>query len=389
MAMDAGTDVPFLGSNPTTNQSQVPHSVLRRALLLIGFLLVACGVIIGVAGVCSSSYPIILSHSSIAFALGLRHAVDCDHLAAIDNVTRQLLVRGQWPVSVGFWFALGHSTVVLLMTGVLAGGYRWTWQMATQSGYFNEGVTLAANLISILLLGSIGILNAYVAVRLFSDWSGLHGKSTAAQDEEVRGNAETSLRTALSSIPLVKRVFEHVNYPHKMYGVGFLFGLGFDTASQVGVIALAAMTGTSGQVPPLMVMLFPISFSCGMCLLDTTNGLLMLLTYSWTTVRPVQKLFYNFVVTSMSAGIALVICTLELLQIFAREAGLTGGFWNSIQDIDMASIGYSIIASFALVFILAVVYAQGCFECRCIAAHESGRASKQVHNPMTLADNVM
>jgi len=280
-------------------------------------------------------------------------------------------LRGQRPVSVGFWFAIGHSTVVLILTGVLAGGYSCIWNMAKDGAGISEDISLAAGLLSVGLLGGIGLLNANIAVGLFRDWAGLQGRSACVQDEEVTRAGEASLRTALSVIPCVKRVFEHVNRPFKMFGVGFLFGLSFDSATQVGLIGLAAMSGTSGRVPPLMVMIFPVAFSCGMCLVDTTNGLLMLATYSWTTVRPIQKLFYNFVVTSMSAGIALIICSLELLQIVAREAGWKGPFWTFVANVDMVAIGYSIILSFMLVFGIAVCYAQGWSLCRCAARDQT------------------
>jgi len=368
--MDAAKDVPLLNESCTPIATSAPYSVLWRAISLLGCLLLACGISIGIAATCSSSYPIILSHAFIAFALGLRHAVDCDHLAAIDNVTRQLLAHGQWPVSVGFWFASGHSSVVVLLTAVLAGGYTWVWQAAGNSGNLTEDISLVAGLISILILGAIGMLNAYVAVGLFSDLAELKKQSSGAQDEQLRSNAESTLRTALSTIPFVKRVFEHVNAPHKMFGVGFLFGLSFDTATQVGLIGLAAMTGTSGHVPPLMVMIFPICFSCGMCLVDTSNGLLMLVTYSWSAIRPMQKLFYNFVVTSMSAGIALIICSLELMQVVAQEASLQGPFWTFIANVDMASVGYSIMAMFAFILIVAAIYARGICQCRCSAGSE-------------------
>lgn len=330
--------------------------VYWRAVRLLGGILLACGASMCMSSLCSTQYPIVLSHSCIAFALGLRHAVDCDHLAAIDNVTRQLLLKGQQPVSVGFWFALGHSTVVMFLTAVLAGGYAW---ICMDGASWSDDVSLAAGLLSVCLLGGIGMLNLHVAMGLFRDWAGLQDRDEWAQDREVTTAGEQALRTALSVIPGVRYVFEHVNRPYKMYGVGFLFGLSFDSATQVGLIGLAAMTGTSGRVPPLVVMLFPIAFSCGMCLVDTTNGLLMLATYSWTTIRPTQKLFYNFVVTSMSAGIALVICSLETLQIVAREAHWTGPFWQWVQNVDMVAIGYTIILSFLGIFAFAVCYAQG------------------------------
>mmetsp|Transcript_91166 Transcript_91166/g.260845 ORF Transcript_91166/g.260845 Transcript_91166/m.260845 type:complete len:421 (+) Transcript_91166:2-1264(+) len=345
--------------------------IFWRAARLLSGILLACGVLFCVLSFCSTTYPIVLSHGFIAFALGLRHAVDCDHLAAIDNVTRQLLLQGQQPVSVGFWFAIGHSTVVLILTAVLCCGYSWIWNMTKDGADFSEYVSLGAGLLSVGLLGAIGLLNAHVAIGLFRDWSGLQSYDESTQDAQVESAGEQALRTAFSVIPGVKRVFEHVNKPFKMYGVGFLFGLSFDSATQVGLIGLAAMTGTSGRVPPLLVMLFPVAFSCGMCLVDTTNGLLMLATYSWTTVRPMQKLFYNFVVTSMSAGIALIICSLELMQIVAREANWNGPFWTWVQNVDMVTIGYSIIVSFMFVFGFAVCYAQGMCSCRCMATKPS------------------
>uniref|UniRef100_A0A7S2P7C5 Nickel/cobalt efflux system n=1 Tax=Zooxanthella nutricula TaxID=1333877 RepID=A0A7S2P7C5_9DINO len=274
-----------------------------------------------------------------------------------------MLLRGQKPVSVGFWFAVGHSTIVLLLTAVLAGGYRWALQAATQGADITQQVSLAAGLMSVGLLGAIGALNAHIAWGLFRTWAGLQAKSADAQDAELTAAGDASLKTALSLVPCMRRVFEHVSKPHRMYGVGFLFGLSFDSATQVGLIGLAAMTGSSGRIPPAIVMIFPVAFSCGMCLIDTANGLLMLATYSWTEVRPMQKLFYNFVVTSMSAGIALVICSLELLQIVARQANLRGPFWTLVQDVDMVAIGYSIICSFLLVFLVAVCYSRGCFQC--------------------------
>jgi len=337
----------------------LPRPVFWRGARLVGAILFCCVVSMCFSAAVSTKYPVVLSHAAIAFALGLRHAVDCDHLAAIDNVTRQLMMRGQQPISVGFWFALGHSTVVMLLTAALAGGYSWAWH-ASGNTNVTEAVSLVAAVVSVLLLGGIGLLNAHVATGLFKDWLRLQRHCVQFQDQEVKNAAETSLQTALSMIPGVRQVFEHVNVPYKMYGVGFLFGLSFDSATQVGLIGLAAMSGSSGQVPPWIVLIFPLSFSCGMCLIDTANGLLMLATYSWTSVRPVQKLFYNFVVTSMSAGIALIICSLELLQILAREARLRGPFWSFVENVDMVTVGYSIIFAFLLVFTVAVCYARRC-----------------------------
>lgn len=372
--MDPGKE-PLLDDTPERDEScfgSVPAAVRRRAAALVTGICIACLASLGCAGVFSAQYPVLLGHAFIAFTLGLRHAVDCDHLAAIDNVTRQLLNRGQWPVSVGFWFALGHSTVVIILTGVLAGGYSWAMEMTKEDSHVSQRVSLVAGMVSICLLGGIGFLNAQIACGLFQEWWELQKLQAHDQDEKIEAVAQSALRTALSAVPCIKRVFDHVDRPAKMFGVGFLFGLSFDSATQVGLIGLAAMTGTSGKVPPGMVMIFPIAFSCGMCLVDTVNGLLMLATYSWTKLRPIQKIFYNFVVTSMSAGIALIICSLEAVQILAQQLDLKGPFWDTIQNVDMATIGYTIIFTFAFVFGLAVCYGQG-FCCRDAKEPHEGR----------------
>mmetsp|Transcript_68025 Transcript_68025/g.191736 ORF Transcript_68025/g.191736 Transcript_68025/m.191736 type:complete len:366 (+) Transcript_68025:80-1177(+) len=329
-----------------------------RACWLLGAILLACCASFGAVSVCSMTHPIIMSQAALSFVLGLRHAVDCDHLAAIDNVTRQLISRGQRPVSVGFWFALGHSSVVLLMTGLVAGGYSWVLQ-ASQDGDLATDVSLAAALFSVCIVGGLGVLNARIAVELFQDWTRLSKASSTDQHVALEGTAQASLRTALTSIPFLKKFFDRVDRASKMYSVGFLFGLSFDSATQVGLIGLATMSGSHGLVPAQVVMLLPVCFSCGMCLVDTLNGLLMLMTYSWAHIEPVQKLFYNFLVTAMSAGIAVLIGSLELLQIAGEQCGFSGPFWDFVAGIDMASIGYAIILTFFTVFLVTAL-GRGC-----------------------------
>jgi high-affinity nickel-transport protein len=324
---------------------------------LLGGIALAGAATFTMAGVGSQRYPLLFSHAGLAFVLGLRHAVDCDHLAAIDNVTRQLLNRGQTPISVGFWFALGHSSIVFIMTGLVAGGY------SLASSSFHQAVmndlAVVAGFLAVCLLGCIGFLNARIAIELLQMWASSSHQSALEQDKHADGHAHQSLRTALSGFSFLRRIFDRVDKPHKMFGVGLLFGLSFDTATQVGLIGLAAISGSHGQLPPALVMLFPMSFSCGMCLVDTGNGLLMLMTYGWAKVRPSQKLFYNLLVTSMAASIALLIGSLEFLQVVANAANLHGPFWDAVLNVDMASIGFGIIATFATVLVIAV-----CYNCR-------------------------
>mmetsp|Transcript_3075 Transcript_3075/g.8236 ORF Transcript_3075/g.8236 Transcript_3075/m.8236 type:complete len:375 (+) Transcript_3075:145-1269(+) len=338
------------GRSPSTAR------VLARGGLLVAAIASLGAASLLTAAQLSITYPVMLSHAGLAFILGLRHAVDCDHLAAIDNVTRQLLSRGQTPISVGFWFALGHSTVVVALTAAVAGGYSLMW---SGSKALMEHLAVAAGFLSVTLLAGIGMLNARIAFDLFVVLAGRGGGgSERERDDAADGHANASLITALTGFSFLRRVFDRVDKPFKMFGVGFLFGLSFDTATQVGLLGLAAISGTSGKLPPAFVLLFPLCFSCGMCLVDTGNGLLMLATYNWAKVRPSEKIFYNFLVTSMSATIALCIGTLELLQVICRAVGLHGPFWESVSSIDMAAIGYGIIVAFLVIFAAAV-----CFSC--------------------------
>merc|ERR1712232_301452 len=221
---------------------------------------------------------------------------------------------GQRPVSVGFWFAVGHSTIVVVMTAILAGGYTVAWNSFNKKSGLTDGLSFVAALLAVGMLGGIGLLNAKVACEIFGRWTRLQKLNANEQKEELDLIAEESLGTALTSLPCLRSAFQGVDRPSKMYGIGLLFGLSFDTATQVALIGLAAMTGTSQRFPPWMVMIFPLCFSCGMCLVDTANGLLMLMTYSWATIDPMQKLLYNFVVTALSAAVALAVGSLELLQ---------------------------------------------------------------------------
>ncbi|CAE8735485.1 unnamed protein product, partial [Polarella glacialis] len=293
------------------------------------------------------------------------NAYPCPNLfrtAAIDNVTRQLLRRGQRPVSVGFWFALGHSSVVLTMTALLAAGYSAAVNAGSDNLGVSEKLSLAAAATSVALLCGLGLLNAKIAIGLFHTWSGIRNHEAGQQDKLTEDHAQAALRSAVTMLPCVEWILKNVNRPEKMVLVGLLFGLSFDTATQVSLIGLSAMSGTSGNLPPLVVMLFPICFSCGMCLVDTLNGLLMLMTYSWATVRPIQKLFYNFVVTAMSACVALLISSLELLQILGTEAGWKGPFWIWVQGVNMGTLGFAVIVSFAMVFTAAVCENAGNWE---------------------------
>jgi high-affinity nickel-transport protein len=326
----------------------------RDACLLMGALALASFGSLGLAYSYGFAYAAVPSHAALAFMLGLRHAVDCDHLAAIDNVTRQFIKRGERPVSIGFWFAVGHSTVVIAMTGFIACGYSMAWKHYHHSTNWSDDVSLASSMLSISILCGIGFLNAKVARELFKEWSRYRMQSREEQLALEEIAAETSLRTALSTIPFLQRVFNHVDRPVKMYTVGLLFGLSFDTATQVGLIGMAAMASTTGSLPARIVMIIPLCFSIGMCLVDTANGLLMLMAYTWATVNPMEKLFYNFLVTALSAVVAIMIGSLEVLQLFAQQTNLQGSLWDTIRQVDMSTLGVVIMVSFFVTCMISV-----------------------------------
>lgn len=207
-------------------------------------------------------------------------------------------------------------------------------------------MSLIAGSMSIFLLSGVGLLNAHVAVSLFREWSCMCSRPKSTQHEAFEAKQKTSLRTAFSVMPCLSRIFDTVDKPVKMIFVGLLFGLCFDTATQVALISIAAMSASSGGVPVAVAMVIPLCFTCGMCLVDAANGFLMLLAYTWATVQPDKKLFYNFIVTATAAAVALLIGSLEFLQMVGREAGFKGGWWHTIQNVDMTSLGFGIIITF-------------------------------------------
>jgi len=350
-----------VASTVSTRGSRSSQLLFRSAGIVGAIVLASLGCHV-IAFALRMEHPALASSATLSFILGLRHAVDCDHLAAIDNVTRQLMQRSIHdsapPVSVGFWFALGHSTIVMLLCAALAGGYTWAFRAFQHSTGLVAEISTCAGLLSAILILVIGLLNAQIALQLCRSWRALRRQSGAEQNKALDKEAQEGLQTTLSAIPFLQNIFRLVDKPEKMYMVGFMFGLSFDSATQVGLLGLAAMASARQAMPPWMVALLPISFSCGMCLVDTVNGLLMLATYSWANIRPMQKLVYNITVTSLSAFVAISISLLEFLQIVAQESQWTGSFWEALLGINMATIGYGIIATFVVAFVVSMFCTQ-------------------------------
>jgi high-affinity nickel-transport protein len=289
-----------------------------------------------------------LGLGATAYVLGLRHAFDVDHIAAIDNTTRKLMAEGQRPLSVGFFFSLGHSTVVFGLALLLALGFRSLGAAVTHSGSTLHEVT---GLIGPAVSGGFLVLIGLVNLGLLIDTAGAlrdarHGR---CDDREI----ERRLAAGGVMSRVCGRATRKVRRPWQMYPLGFLFGLGFDTATEVSLLFLAAGAALN-RLPFYAILCLPILFAAGMSLLDTLDGAFMNFAYGWALAKPVRKLYYNVTITGLSVTVALVIGSLELLSVLVNRLSLTGGPWSAIAGLDLNAVGYIVVAAFVLTWAVAV-----------------------------------
>lgn len=273
------------------------------------------------------------------YLLGLRHAFDADHISAIDNTTRKLMADGQRPLGVGFFFALGHSLVVLLMTLGVAFAVRAVADVTGEGSHWRLVGGLVATGVSATFLYLIGILNLVILLGIIRVFRAMrHG----AYDE-------LSLEEQLQRRGIMNRLLgplaRSVRASWQMAPVGFLFGLGFDTASEVALLAVAASAASTG-LPFYAVVCLPVLFAAGMAMMDTADGAFMALAYGWAFSSPVRKIYYNLTVTGLSVGVAFLVGTIELLALAQSHFKLSGRFWDSIGDLDLGTIGYAIVGLF-------------------------------------------
>src|SRR5262245_47658877 len=284
----------------------------------------------------------------LAYTLGMRHAFDADHIAAIDNTTRKLVGEGKRPLSVGFFFSLGHSSVVFLLAIALNFGIRALNIQVQQSGSALHGITgVLGALVSGTFLYLIAALNVVILggiIKVFREMRA--GSFSEAELEEQL--AKRGLMNRLLG-PLNKRV----DQPWKMYPIGLLFGLGFDTATEVPVLLLAGTAVISG-LPFYAVMSLPFLFAAGMSLFDTADGCFMNFAYDWAFARPVRKVYYNLKITALSVFVALFIGTVEFLGLIGQQARLTGGFWDFMAAFDINKAGFVIAGIFVLTWAAAL-----------------------------------
>ncbi len=284
-------------------------------------------------------YPVLLGTALLAYSFGARHAVDADHIAAVDNVTRKLMQQGQRPVGVGFFFSLGHSTVVALASAGIALAAA---ALQTRFAGWREVGGLVGTGVSAGFLFLIALLNLVVLLQLYRTFR-----------QVLRGGryVEEELDLFLSQRGFLGRIFRplfrFIGASWQMYPLGFLFGLGFDTATEIGLLGISAAEAAHG-LSLWSILVFPALFTAGMSLIDTTDGVLMLGAYGWAFMKPMRKLYYNLTITFVSVLAALVVGGVEALGLIADHLNPEGGFWRAIAALNrnFGSLGFLIIGLF-------------------------------------------
>jgi high-affinity nickel-transport protein len=294
-------------------------------------------------------FPLLLGTAFLAYSFGLRHAVDADHIAAIDNVTRKLMQDGKRPVTVGLMFSLGHSTIVVIGSVAIALA---TVFLQTRVEAIKSIGSIVGTLVSTLFLFGIAFANLLVLRSVYAAFTRVR---------KGQPYVEEDLDLLLAGGGLLARIFRPIfamiRSSWQMYPLGVLFGLGFDTATEIGLLGISASQASKG-LPIWSIMVFPALFAAGMSLIDTTDNILMLGAYGWAFVKPVRKLYYNLTITSVSVAVAFAVGGIEALGLLADRFGPSGFFWQIVRRLNenFGLLGYCIVALFAAswIFSLAV-----------------------------------
>jgi high-affinity nickel-transport protein len=310
-----------------------------KVSVLYGFLIGLNLVAWGLAFWLFSSRPLLLGTALLAYTFGLRHAVDADHISAIDNVTRKLMQDRKRPVGVGFFFSLGHSTVVIALTLGIALAASVVKGQLPALQRLGELVGTSVSAAFLLLVAAINLI---VLIDIFRAFRG------ARRGETYDHHGVDEM---LDQRGLIGRFFRPllrlVDSSWKMYPIGILFGLGFDTATEVGLLGIAAVEAGKG-LPVYDILIFPLLFTAGMSLLDTTDGILMLGAYGWAFVKPMRKLYYNMVITLVSVLVAVFIGAIEAASVVAYQLRLSGGVWDAVNSLsgNFGTLGFIIVGVF-------------------------------------------
>ncbi|MCH4172467.1 MAG: HoxN/HupN/NixA family nickel/cobalt transporter [Lactobacillus sp.] len=315
-------------------RQSLPYYGVIGLLHLLGFL--------GLAIACRH-YPGFWAIGILAYMLGLRHAFDADHIAAIDNTVRKLIQQDQKTVGVGFYFSLGHSTVVLLMSITVGLSINW---VSAHLPVLQKVGGLVGSFVSGIFLILVAIFNLVVLWHLVKSIRQLHNKFTAVQ------NLDDLLAPKGVLTTLLKPLFKFIKHSWQMYPIGFLFGLGFDTATEITLLALTAQS-SQRNLPLIGIIALPIIFTAGMSLMDTTDAVMMSGAYKWAFDTPIRKAYYNIVITSVSVLAAISIGVVELLQVTGNLFNFKGLFWHWLQAVDFNWLGFGLVAAFMLLWLVA------------------------------------
>jgi nickel/cobalt transporter (NiCoT) family protein len=327
-------------------------SISGMALFILVLHIVGWGVLIAIVAPenlhVSSTQVFGVGLGVTAYTLGMRHAFDADHIAAIDNTTRKLMGEGKRPLSVGFWFSLGHSSIVFGLCVLLAAGVRaLAGQVQADSSTLHSGLGLIGTSVSGVFLYIIGILNLVVLVGIVKVFRTMR---QGAYDE-------AALEDQLNNRGFMNRILggatKAVTRPWQMYPVGLLFGLGFDTATEVSLLVLAG-GAAAFALPWYAILTLPILFAAGMSLLDSIDGCFMNFAYGWAFSKPVRKVYYNITITGLSVAVALIIGTVELMSILVDRLAITSGPLASVGSLDLNHVGYAIVAMLVLTWVVAL-----------------------------------
>ncbi len=319
-------------------------------------------------------HPVLLGTALLAYALGLRHAVDADHIAAIDNVTRKLMQQGQRPVGVGLFFSLGHSTVVVLASAGIA-----ATATALQGSFaaFREVGGIIGTGVSTLFLFVLAIVNLVILCSVYRTFRRVRRGGALVDDDLDRALAQPGLPGRA-----LRPLYRVVTASWHMYPLGFLFGLGFDTATEIGLLAISAAEASRG-LSIWTIMVFPALFTAGMSLVDTLDGVLMLGAYGWAFAKPIRKLYYNLTITFISVVVAVGIGGLQALNLLTEKLNLEGSVWSAVGAVNQhfGVLGYLIVVVFAASWLMSIaVYRLKRFE------PDGGTASGNASSPRGSAD---
>ncbi|HLI13079.1 MAG TPA: HoxN/HupN/NixA family nickel/cobalt transporter [Alphaproteobacteria bacterium] len=294
------------------------------------------------------THPVLLGTALLAYGFGLRHAVDADHIAAIDNVTRKLMQEGKRPVAAGFYFSLGHSTVVALASAAIAFA---AGAMQGRLAALKDLGGLVGTAVSVLFLFAIALANLVVLAGVYRSFRRVRRGGRLVEDDLDLLLARRGLLGRL-----FRPLFRLIGRSWHMYPLGFLFGLGFDTATEIGLLGISA-AGASKGLEIWTILVFPALFTAGMCLVDTTDGILMLGAYGWAFVKPIRKLYYNMTITLTSVLVAVIVGGIEALGLVGDRLGVGGAFWTAVAALndDLGMLGYAIIALFGLSWLVSLL----------------------------------